>query len=89
MQAGRLAVMHVGTDDDPSDVVTKYIGDGLGLDAVRMKRSLDFASLSAASVVLQGCAGIVRVEGTATGSTAAVRVSAEMGITLATGCLVL
>ena len=79
MQARKIVIMKVGTDDNPADVGTNYIVDGknlthlLGLGGVRMKRSLELAS-SVATVVLQGCAGIVHVEGTVTGSTAAVTV---------------
>ena len=42
-----------------------------------------------ATVALQGCSSFVHVQGTVTGSTAAVtvRVSLEMVITVAAGCL--
>ena len=45
--------------------------------------------MSVVTVVLQGCASIVHVEGQVTGSTAAVTmsVSLEMVIIVATGCL--
>ena len=58
----------------------------LGMGGVRMKTGF---GLSVATVALQGCAGIVHVEGTVTGSTVAVvvEVSAEMVITVAMGCI--
>ena len=46
-----------------------------------MKRGLELTAFSVATVVLQGCASIVNVEGTVTGSI----VSLEMVITVATG----
>ena len=51
------------------------------LSGVRMKICLELTALNVATVVLQGCASIVHVEGAVTGSSAAVtvRVSVEVG----------
>ena len=82
VRARKLVIKKVGTDDNFADVGTKYIEDGknvylLSLSGLRMKRAWS------------GCGSIVHVEGAVTGSTAAVivRVSLEMVITAATGCL--
>ena len=84
----------VGTDDNPAEAKTKYIADGKKLThmsrlgGVEMNRGLELVTLSVAAVALQGCASIVQVEGTVTGSTAAVivRVSAAMVITVSLAC---
>ena len=93
--SSKVLVNKVGTGDTPADVGTKYIEDGkklthlLGVNGVRMNRSVELVTLSAALVVLQGCASVVHVEGTVIGSRAAVpvRVSADIVITVATECL--
>ena len=54
---------------------------------LRMKRGLELTALGAATVVLQGCTSIVHAEVAVTGSTAAVRVSLEMIITVVWVCL--
>ena len=96
VQARKLVIKKVGTDDNPADVGTKYIDVGkklvhlFNLSGLRMKRSLELTALIVATVALQGCASIVHVEGAVTGSTAAVtvRVSLEMVIAVCTGSLV-
>ena len=95
VQARNLLLKKVGTDDNPADIGTKYIEDGkklvhlLGLGGLRMKRGLELTALRVATVVLQVCSSAVHVEGTVTGSTAAVivRVSLEMVVTVVAGCL--
>ena len=81
----------VGTDDNPADVGTKCTEDGkkivhlLSLNGLRMKMGLELVG----TVVLQGCQSVAHVGGTVIVSTAAVtvRVSLEMVITVAEGCL--
>ena len=94
VQARKLVSQKVGTDDSVV-VGTTYSDDGmkfthlLGLGGVTMKRGVELVTLSVATVALQGCASIVHVGGTVTGSTAAVTVSlsAEIVITVPTGVL--
>ena len=91
MQARKLVVKKVGTDDNFAYVGTKYNEDGkklvhlLSLSGLRMKMGLGLTALNVATVALQGCASIVHVEGTVTASTAAVT---EMVIAVATEWLV-
>ena len=72
--ARSLAIKKVGTDERAADVGTKCIEDGkklthlLGLGCVRVKRGLELAAVSVVKVALQGCASIVHVQGTVTGS---------------------
>ena len=74
--ARKLVIKIIGTNDNPTDVETKYIENGKKLThllgAVRMKMGVGLSSWSVATVVLQGCATIVHVEGTMTGLIAAV-----------------
>ena len=94
VQARKLVIKKVGTDDNPADVGTKYIDVGKKLvhllysSGLRMQRSLELTALIVATVALQCCASIVHVEGTVAGSTAAVRGSLEMVIAVCTGALV-
>ena len=87
LQARKFVIKKVGTDDNPADFGTKCTEDGkkfvhlLGLSGLRMKRGLELTTFSVATVVWQGCASIVNVEGTVTGSI----VSLEMVIAVATG----
>ena len=92
MLTRKLVIKKVGTNDNLAHVGRKYIVDSkklvhlMSLGGLRMKRGWELTALSVATVVLQGCASIVLVEGTVTGSTAAaiVSVSLEVGIAVAT-----
>ena len=57
VQARKLLIKKVGTDDNPADVGTKYVEDGkklvhlLSLRRMRMKRGLELTALSVSTVV--------------------------------------
>ena len=93
VQARKLVIKKVG-DDNLADVGTKYNEDGKklvhlsSLSVLRMQKGLEMKALSG-KVVLQGCASIVHVgkHSDRVNSPVIVRVSLEMVITVATGCL--
>ena len=95
VQARKLVIKKISTDDNPGDVGATCIRGWqeahapVGVGRREEEGELRASVLSVAAVVLQGCASLVHVEGTVTGltGTVCVRVSAEMVLTAATGCL--